>query len=650
MFLHPLLIWLALQGAPLPTLAEEVNVTAGRRLLRGLDSPAAVTVRDRAELDRTPALLLDDVLRQSPGFSLFRRTSSRSANPTTQGVTLRGLSASGASRTLVLVDGVAINDPFGGWVPWGRVPAEAIERVEVARGGLGDLYGPLAAGGVVQVLTARPAGPLVRGTVEGGTSATARVGALAGTRWERCGMFGSVERFRTDGSIPVSAAERGPVDVPAGSRRTVALGGGGCETTGGVRVAIRAGALDEDRTNGTPLQWNRTFLGHGGLELGGLARGVAWVGRAHAGSQDYEQTFSAVTADRRTEALTQLQDVPSDVAGGALEGTFALGGHMLLAGTEARTVSGRSRQTSAAGIVTENGGRQRDLGGFLQWRAEPAPTLALQAGVRYDHRQTRLDEGGGAADGFASPRATLSWRATPGVVVHGTYYRAFRPPTLNELVRPFRVGQVLTQANPALVAERLHGGEVSIHAAEATRSARATLFSTTLDGAITNVTVSTQPALITRQRRNAATVQSRGLELEGELRPAGAWQLRGALALTRARFTGAVEPGLDGNRVPQVPAVQVSAGLRYTGLARTDVSLDVRGTGSQFDDDRNAFELGRAIVLDALVMRTVRSGAQVFLAAENVLGAEFDVGRTPVRTVGMPRTVRAGVRVVWPWR
>ena len=102
--------------------AESVVVTAARGAER-LPSAASATVLTSAELAYAPAGALDDVLRQTPGFSLFRRSSSRVANPTTQGVTLRGVSGSGASRTLVLADGVPLNDPFGSWVYWNRVPA-----------------------------------------------------------------------------------------------------------------------------------------------------------------------------------------------------------------------------------------------------------------------------------------------------------------------------------------------------------------------------------------------------------------------------------------------------------------------------------------------------------------------------------------------
>ena len=71
----------------------------------------------------SPALTLDDFLRRVPGFTLFRRTSSLVAHPTAQGVSLRGVGPSGASRSLVLADGIPLNDPFGGWVYWSRVPA-----------------------------------------------------------------------------------------------------------------------------------------------------------------------------------------------------------------------------------------------------------------------------------------------------------------------------------------------------------------------------------------------------------------------------------------------------------------------------------------------------------------------------------------------
>jgi hypothetical protein len=112
--------------------ADSVVVTATRGAER-LPSAASSTVLTAAELSNMAAGALDDALRATPGFTLFRRSSSRVANPTTQGVTLRGVSGSGASRTLVLADGVPLNDPFGSWVYWNRIPFAAVDRVEVVR-------------------------------------------------------------------------------------------------------------------------------------------------------------------------------------------------------------------------------------------------------------------------------------------------------------------------------------------------------------------------------------------------------------------------------------------------------------------------------------------------------------------------------------
>src|SRR5438067_10547915 len=136
-----------------PSTQDSITVTATRTKTRLADTPASVVVLDRSAIASAPTL--DDALRQVAGFALFRRSGSRSANPTSQGVSLRGVGASGASRALVLDDGIPLNDPFGGWIYWGRVPRVAIDRIEVVRGGASDLYGSGAMGGVVQYIRRR---------------------------------------------------------------------------------------------------------------------------------------------------------------------------------------------------------------------------------------------------------------------------------------------------------------------------------------------------------------------------------------------------------------------------------------------------------------------------------------------------------------
>ena len=118
---------------------EQVTVTASRTEQRLGDIPASVSVLHSEDIRMSPAVVADDVLRQIPSFSLFRRTSSLSSHPTAQGVSLRGIGPSGVSRTLVLVDGTPFNDPFGGWVYWTRIPTESVDRIEVVDGSSSSL-------------------------------------------------------------------------------------------------------------------------------------------------------------------------------------------------------------------------------------------------------------------------------------------------------------------------------------------------------------------------------------------------------------------------------------------------------------------------------------------------------------------------------
>ncbi len=201
----PLEIVLAPEGV-----FEQVTVTAARTVARVSDTAASVIVLAPEDLSTTAALTLDDALRQVPGFSLFRRSGSRTTNPTAQGVSLRGVGASGASRALVLADGIPINDPFGGWVYWGRVPRESVSRVEVVRGGSSHLYGTDALGGVVNFIPHSNASPLASIEASYGNQTTPNVSLFAGGRLGQLGGQISAEAFSTDGYIIVDEAGARP--------------------------------------------------------------------------------------------------------------------------------------------------------------------------------------------------------------------------------------------------------------------------------------------------------------------------------------------------------------------------------------------------------------------------------------------------------
>ena len=362
-----------LQPAPF---FEAVNVTSSRTDVPRADPSVTVTVLSGAELLTSAALALDDALKMVPGFTLFRRTSSRVSNPTAQGVTLRGLGGTGASRSLVLADGVPLNDAFGGWVYWDKLPQVAIDRVEVLRGSGSDLYGADAVGGVVQILTWHPSRPAVRAVVEGGGLQTGRISMFGGGRSRGWSYTAGGEWFTTEGYIPVARqqdpgiAPRGPIDSKLGSKHRSGLASLDYQSRNGWRVSASGNVFTDNRQNGTPAVINDTASRQGTSELsGGLAGGLLSA-RAFAGTQGYDQTFSAVSADRTSEDLNRRQRVPTRVEGTAAQWVRLFGRHTVLVGAEAKFIKGDTRETQlSAGRVLatlNNGGTQEMWSTFVQ--------------------------------------------------------------------------------------------------------------------------------------------------------------------------------------------------------------------------------------------------------------------------------------------
>ena len=128
------------------------------------------------------------------------------------------MSGSGASRTLVLSDGVPLNDPFGSWVYWNRIPQAAVDRVEVVRGATGDLYGADALGGVIQVLTFSPDRTRARAAIEGGSYDTFRGSLFGGVEKNGWGRVGGLRRHHAPmAPTPWRPKLRGPIDTRADS-------------------------------------------------------------------------------------------------------------------------------------------------------------------------------------------------------------------------------------------------------------------------------------------------------------------------------------------------------------------------------------------------------------------------------------------------
>jgi outer membrane receptor protein involved in Fe transport len=585
------------------TFSDQVTVTATRGEQRLGDVPASMTVLGREDIRQSAAVSADGVLRQLPQFSLFRRSSSLSVHPTSQGVSLRGIGPSGVSRSLVMVDGVPYNDPFGGWVYWTGIPMENANRIEVVDNSSSSLYGNYAMGGVINILTAPATPKTVEIKTQYGSRNTPKVDYRVSDVFGKLGVSFSGSAFDTDGFINVVPSERRTTDsTPPGVDNNINARFHNFNVkaeyaaTARVQLFGRVGYFRENRHNGKATTFDAAGnnLGDQIQEENDTTWKTSSFGlRAQLPDQSqlqatiftdnnlFNSSFLAVpvaTPARSIGRLSYRQVVPTKGVGGMVQWTRAISSReAFTAGVDWRWVEGESQENqnnTAINVLTPTvrrvgGGAQKLFGAFVQEIINPIDKLQVTLSARVDswrnydahsfettiatglptanHRTSCDDPApsslclGNRKDTVVSPRAAALYRLTDKVSVWGDYGLGFRAPTLNELYRGFSVGALNVRANALLGPERLKGGDLGISVTPRSGlQARATWFDNRVRGPVANVTIATNQ----QQRQNLGRTRIAGLQTDIDYRFAQYWRVSWSMLHERARVVEANVTGL----------------------------------------------------------------------------------------------------------
>ena len=668
---------------PDPPAVEAVVVRAAR-----LPDPAGDAAYSTATVDPGrigSAATLDDALKTVPGFSLYRRTSTLGGNPTTQGASLRAVAGSGASRALVTLDGVPQNDPFGGWVIWTALPPATVGAATIVRGAGAGPYGAGALTGVVALSSREVGAGVGEAQASGGGLGYARADVLAGDTvggW-RVLIDGSGQR--ADGWTPVRD-RRGAADRPLGLEAfsAAARAETDLDTPGGpAALAVRVAGYEEARGSGLAGARSAASGAQGSVTLAAqpTADAAGWRLQAWASGSDLYNSSVATSPDRSTTTPANTQFATPALGYGLNAAVRRASARWSLElGADLRGASGESRERFAfsGGGFTRGrvaGGDTQVYGAYAEASWLPSPWL-VTAGVRLDRwsqtdahrRETTLATGAVTLDDRAADRGGVLPTGRAGVrrelgggwAVRGAGYAGFRPATLNELHRPFRVGNNLTEANAGLDPERLYGVEGGLAFLHGATAADVTVFHNRLEDAITNVTVGFGPATfpiagfvpaggILRRRANAGAVDADGVEADGsQTLFAERLRLVAALAYTRSEVDGgAVAPQLTGKRPALTPRLTVTAGATWRFGARLGVGADLRYESARFDDDLNTLKLRPALTANLRADWTVRRGLALFADVDNVFdaGVQTQQSADGVFSYDAPRLVRVGLRV-----
>jgi len=658
---------------------DEVTVTPTRGEQQLGTLPASVSVISQQEIQRRPAIVPDDLLRQLPEFSLFRRSSSLSAHPTSQGVSLRGIGPSGVSRSLVLLDGVPFNDAFGGWVYWTALPMDSAERIEVVNGASSSLYGSYAMGGVLNVMTRPPERRSLSVKTQYGSRHSPKVDFRASDVWGKVGVSIDGSAFDTDGYANVLPSLRGRVDTKVAVQFRQVSFKADYNPTQDLHVFVRTGYFDEERHNGKvttlgPLteEMNDTTWKYTSGGIRARLPGSSYVEATIFGdTKTFNSNFLAIpdaTGARALGRLTLNQTVPADAFGGMLQWSRGLGRrHVLTAGTDFRRVDGDSIEDAFDAVTGSTktlhrvaGGTQRSFGVFVQDVFAAAPNVTVTASARldrwrnYDAHNTETTLSTGVVsdpvlpdkkDSVVSPRVGVLYRIRERLSVWGDIASGFRAPTLNELYRRFSLGAVVTLANPSLGPERLIGGELGVNLIPVKGLTwRTTLFDNRVKDPVANVTI-TPPNLV--QRQNLGRTRIRGVQTDVDYRIGQTLRFGAAYIYDEANVReNRANPALVGLRLAQVPVHRASFQVQYTNPRFVAIAFDVQTSGEQFDDDLNTRSrvLPEYSLVNLSVSRDLGRNLEVFGAVQNMFDEEYFVGSLPT-LIGPPRLLSVGLRV-----
>jgi vitamin B12 transporter len=630
---------------------------------------AAFSIQHLTPDDLTASPRLDEVLETTPGVSTFRRTTSLGSNPTTQGVALRAIAGSGASRALVTLDGVPQNDPFGGWVIWSGLAPETIDGASVVRGAGAGPYGAGALTGVIALDGRAQAPGGFIGDIEAGGLGQVRGAAVASADVGGTRLLVSGDSESSNGWIPVRSV-RGPADTNLTLRDQAASAQAQFDL-GSALLSTRIAGFNEDRGAGTVGALSKDSGGQASATLSAqpTAQALGWRVQGWFQASNLANDSTSVSANRVTATPADDQ-YATPAAGYGVSAALRRASPTLSweIGFDARGAQGESKERFQFqnGDFTHNrvSGGKTFTGGAYAEASYTDGSWLLTGGARVDDWQTfdgqRVETviSTGAVSlaqhpadrGGVLPTARLGLRRNfaDGLYWRAAAYAGFRQPTLNELYRPFRVGNNNTLANPELDPERLYGVETGLGADWHGGAASATVFYNRLDDAVTNVTISSAPTAITFMRENAGSIDATGVEAEARQALGQGVSLELAGDYTNARVDGgSAAPQLTGLRPAQTPRVSATSGVVWRPAGRFSVRADLRYEGERFDDDLNTLRIAPSVSVNARADWRLAGRANLFVRVDNIADSPIETGQTTpgVKTYDAPRTVLVGLSV-----
>ncbi len=685
-----------------PVNLPPITVSAGRgSALDKLD--VSTTLMTREQIQALPETGVDQIVNRIPGVWLPNIPTGQ-LHPTAQPVNIRGFGTSTTINTLVMVDGVPINDPYFRTINWSTIPKNSVERIEVIRGGgATSLWGNMAMGGVINIITREPNRTGASGDVSYGsynTSTAEAAGSIVVNDKVKVGA--SYNHSQSSGYNLTPAQYQNYNLVPTASKADNIAAGVFLAPSDKLKLFAKA---YWNQTYEDGLVWTfahnnwstyRLLLG-GSYQIDGQSsiNASAWVASGSFGTINVASgAYTLNNINATNQFVSQIEASPSADQGGSIfyEANYGPLRDVKIGVDARRTLITDYNSLYASAVANPTtfvtNGEHRFQGVFAQgtYRFTAVP-LDITVGVRGDFWQamnasvltqnsSTLNVVPNASASSFDPRVGFKFYASDEVTVRGAIYRNFSAPGMNQMYRSFASGTAFTATNPNLQPMTNFGQEVGIDFEWKGFTLSGTYFNNNLDNFIDFVTVcNTSPAcsapFITaaglspafttvRQYQNVGNATFQGFELIATWQPFEQLRLMASFTNTVAYLTSSTNPALvrTGVQLGQVPSYMFTAGVEWRPIENLVLTASMKSFPQYWNDTGHTQLNDGATLIDLGVRWSPAKDVDIYGSIQNLTNVQFlasgysltsfegtTVNASAIPQLGMPLTAIAGLRV-----
>lgn len=685
-----------------PVNLPPITVSAGRgSALDKLD--VSTTLMTREQIQALPETGIDQIVNRIPGVWLPNIPTGQ-LHPTAQPVNIRGFGTSTTINTLVMVDGVPINDPYFRTINWSAIPKNSVERIEVIRGGgATSLWGNMAMGGVINIVTREPSKTGASADVSYGSDNTANAEVAGGAIVNdnvRIGM--SYNHGQSAGYNLTPAQYRNVNLVPTASKADNVAASVFLTPSDKLKLFAKA-YLNQTYEDGLVWTFAHNNWSTWRLLLGGSYQiddkssinASGWVAGGSFGTINVASgSYTLNNTSATNQFVSQIEASPNADQGASIfyEASFGPLRDVKIGVDGRRTLITDYNSLYASAVANPTtfvtNGEHRFQGVFGQgtYRFTGVP-VDITVGVRGDFWQavnasvltqnsSTLNVVPNASASSFDPRVGFKFYASDEVTLRGAAYRNFSAPGMNQMYRSFASGTSLTATNPNLQPMTNFGQEVGLDFEWKGFTLSGTYFNNNLNNFIDFVTVcNTNPAcaapFITaaglspafttiRQYQNVGNATFQGFELIATWQPIEQLRLMGSFTNTVAYLTNSANPALvrTGVQLGQVPNYMFTAGVEWRPIETLVLTASMKSFPQYWNDTGHTQLNDGATLIDLGVRWSPAKDVDVYGSIQNLTNVQYlasgysltsfegsTVNASAIPQLGMPLTAVAGLRV-----